>query len=33
MAQLGTVQDIAVSEYKVELMFPADDKTKTHYLV
>jgi len=30
-AQLGTVQDIAVSEYKIELMFPADDATKVHY--
>ena len=29
--QLGTVQDVAVSEYKVELMFPADEKTKTYY--
>ncbi len=31
MAQLGTVQDVAVSEYKVELMFPADEKTKAYY--
>jgi transcriptional regulator with XRE-family HTH domain len=31
MAQLGTVQDVAVSEYKVELMFPADEITKAFY--
>ncbi len=31
MAQLGTVQDVAVSEYKVELMFPADEKTQAFY--
>lgn len=31
MAQLSTVQDVTVSEYKVELMFPADDTTKTYY--
>jgi len=32
IAQLGTVQDISVSEYKVELMFPSDDATKKYYL-
>ncbi len=31
IAQLGTVQDVAVSEFKVELMFPADEKTKAFY--
>jgi len=32
IAQLGTVQDVAVSEYKVELMFPADEATKKYYI-
>lgn len=32
IAQLGTVQDITVSEYKVELMFPADKATKKYYI-
>ena len=31
IAQLGTVQDVAVSELKIELMFPADDKTREFY--
>ena len=31
IAQLGTVQDIVVGEFKVELMFPADEKTKEFY--
>ena len=31
MAQLGTVQDVTVSEYKVELMFPADEQTRAFY--
>lgn len=31
IAQLGTVQDVTVSELKVELMFPTDDATKTYY--
>lgn len=31
IAQLGTVQDVTVSEYKVELMFPSNEATKEHY--
>jgi len=31
IAQLGTVQDVTLSEYKVELMFPSDMATKKHY--
>ena len=31
MAQLGTVKDVTISEYKVELMFPADAATKKYY--
>lgn len=31
IAQLGAVQDVVVSEFKVELMFPADEKTKEYY--
>ncbi|MGH1541741.1 MAG: helix-turn-helix domain-containing protein [Arenicella sp.] len=31
IAQLGTVQDVNVSEFKVELMFPADSTTKHYY--
>ena len=31
IAQLGTVQDIRLSEYKIELMFPTDDTTKGYY--
>jgi len=31
IAQLSTVQDVTVSEYKVELLFPTDDKTKNYY--
>lgn len=33
IAQLGAVQDVTVSEYKVELMFPSDDETKEFYKV
>ncbi len=32
IAQLGTVQDVTVSEYKVELMFPANTATKKYYI-
>jgi len=32
VAQLGTVQEVTVSEYKVELMFPADVATKKYYV-
>jgi len=32
VAQLSTVQDVTVSEYKVELMFPADETTKKYYI-
>ena len=32
IAQLSTVQDVTVSEYKVELMFPADVATKKYYI-
>lgn len=32
IAQLGTVQDVTVSEYKVELLFPADELTRSFYL-
>ena len=31
IAQLSTVQDITLSEYKVELMFPSDENTKVFY--
>lgn len=31
VAQLSTVQDVALSEYKVELMFPTDEITKMYY--
>lgn len=31
IANLGAVQDINVSEYKVELMFPNDDKTTAYF--
>jgi len=31
IAQLGTVQDVKVSELKVELMFPSDETTKEYY--
>jgi len=31
IAQLGAIQDIAVSEFKVELMFPSDEGTKAYY--
>jgi len=30
-AQLSTVQDVTATEFKVELMFPADEKTKEFY--
>ena len=30
-AQLGNVKDVTLSEYKVELMFPADESTKRLY--
>lgn len=33
IAQLGSVQDVAVSEFKVELMFPADEKTVNYYSI
>ncbi len=33
VAQLGTVQDVNVSELKVELMFPADDATTEFHQV
>lgn len=32
MAQLSTIQDVSLSEYKVELMFPADDKARDYYV-
>lgn len=32
VSQLSTVQDVTVSEYKVELMFPADTSTKDYYI-
>jgi len=31
IAQLSTVQDVTVSEFKVELMFPTDESTINHY--
>ena len=31
IANLGAVQDVTVSEYKVELMFPNNDKTTTYF--
>ena len=31
IAQLSTVQDVTVSEFKVELMFPTDENTVNHY--
>lgn len=31
ISQLCTVQDVAVSEYKVELMFPTDETTEKYY--
>ncbi len=31
IANLGAVQDVNVSEYKVELMFPNDDKTTAYF--
>lgn len=31
IAELGSIQHVAVSEFKVELMFPADEKTINYY--
>lgn len=31
VAQLSNVQDVTVSEYRVELMFPADEQTREFY--
>ncbi|WP_298610987.1 helix-turn-helix domain-containing protein [uncultured Thiothrix sp.] len=31
LAQLGSVQDLTISEYKIELMFPADQTTAAFY--
>ena len=31
IAELGSVQDVAVGEFKVELMFPADEETVNYY--
>lgn len=31
ISQLGTIQDVTISEFKVELMFPADEATKKYY--
>jgi hypothetical protein len=31
IANLGAVQDVTVSEYKVELMFPNNDKTTAYF--
>lgn len=31
IAQLSTVQDVTVSEFKVELMFPTDKETEAYY--
>ena len=31
IAQLGAVQEVTLSEYKVELMFPSDDVTRHYY--
>jgi len=31
ISQLSTIQDVTVSELKVELMFPSDEKTKEYY--
>jgi len=31
ISQLGAIQDVAVSEFKVEMMFPSDDETKAYY--
>ena len=31
IANLGAVQDVTVSEYKVELMFPSNDKTTAYF--
>lgn len=31
ISQLSTIQDVTVSEFKVELMFPSDEETKAFY--
>jgi len=31
ISQLSTIQDVSVSEFKVELMFPSDETTKNFY--
>lgn len=31
IANLGTVQDVAISEFKIEMMFPTDDKTRNYF--
>ena len=31
IANLGAVQDVAVSEFKIEMMFPADDRTTQYF--
>ncbi len=31
IATLGAVQDVAIGEYKIELMFPVDDKTRNYF--
>jgi len=31
IANLGAVQDVAISEFKIELMFPSDDKTIAYF--
>ncbi len=32
ISQLSTIQDVTVNEFRVELMFPADDVTKEFYI-
>jgi len=31
ISQLSTIQDVTVSEFKIELMFPSDERTKEFY--
>lgn len=31
ISQLGTIQDVTVSEFRIELMFPSDESTKEFY--
>lgn len=31
IAQFGSVQDVAASEFRVEMMFPADEPTRRHF--